>query len=321
MTATLLELESQVVQIANVFLVKSEFFSKKNTYIKIMTKVLAEIGSEVMGFALLEDIGSGDVTTDATVPVSALGSGEFIVKQKGVVAGLEALGLLYSRVNADIQFEGRLQDGAQVFPSQILAIVSGPLRDLLTTERIALNFLQRMSGIATMTRAFVDAIRGTRARILDTRKTAPGLRAFDKWAVRLGGGGNHRQGLFDMALIKENHITVAGGIGEALRRVREHSQRAVPVEVEVQSLYQLQEALEFDVDRILLDNMNLEEIKEAVRITSGRVPLEASGNVNLSNVASLASTGVDFISVGMLTHSVQALDISFLITNVSETSR
>jgi nicotinate-nucleotide pyrophosphorylase (carboxylating) len=181
---------------------------------------------------------------------------------------------------------------------------------VLSGERVALNFLQRMSGIATLTRRFVEAARGTRAVILDTRKTAPGLRALDKWAVRLGGGQNHRMGLYDMVLIKDNHIAAVGSITEAVARVRAGDPRHRPIEVEVTTLAELGEALALGVDRIMLDNMSHEQMREAVRITSGRIPLEASGGVRLDTVQAIAATGVDFISAGAITHSISALDIS-----------
>ena len=184
---------------------------------------------------------------------------------------------------------------------------------MLIAERTSLNFFQRMSGIATITRMYVDAVRKTKAIIVDTRKTAPGLRLIDKWAVRLGGGQNHRFGLFDMVLIKENHIAAAGGITRAVARVRAMEKKERLIEVEVRTLTELKEALKLNIDRILLDNMSLKQMREAVRITNGRTELEASGNVSLDNVAKVAATGVDIISVGKLTHSVRALDISFLI--------
>jgi len=189
--------------------------------------------------------------------------------------------------------------------------VEGSARALLIGERVALNFLQRMSGIATATSHYVAAVAGTKARILDTRKTVPGLRLLDKWAVVLGGGHNHRIGLYDMAMIKDNHIAAAGGITAAVERVRGQWGHQVPVEVEVSNLAQLDEALKLDVDQIMLDNMGLDAMAEAVTITNDRIPLEASGNVSLETVAAIAATGVDYISVGKLTHSVEALDISF----------
>lgn len=260
--------------------------------------------------ALAEDIGDGDVTTLCTVPDGALLKGRFIAKQAGVVAGLQVAQLAFLQVDERVQLVAHVADGDWVASKTVIAEVSGPGRALLSAERVALNFLQRMSGIATLTRRFVEAVQDTSAVILDTRKTAPGLRVLDKWAVRLGGGQNHRSGLYDMVLIKDNHIAAVGNISETVARVRAQDERERAIEVEVKTLEEMQEALELDVDRIMLDNMSLEEMRAAVRLTGGRVPLEASGNVSLENVAAVAATGVDFISIGMLTHSVQALDIS-----------
>lgn len=273
---------------------------------------------ETIDKALTEDIGTGDITTDAIVTPTAIGSAKILAKEKGIVAGLEVARLIYSKASGKVQFQKNVEDGTEVLPFHVLATVSGPLRELLSTERVVLNFLQRMSGIATITRLFVEAVCGTDAIILDTRKTVPGLRLFDKWGVRIGGGQNHREGLYDMVLIKENHVTAARGIAEAVRRARQGSKRRMLLELEVQSLEQVRQAIELDVDRILLDNMTTDEMSEAVKFAAGRVPLEASGNVTLANVASIAATGVNFISVGMLTHSVRALDISFLLNSVSE---
>jgi nicotinate-nucleotide pyrophosphorylase (carboxylating) len=263
--------------------------------------------------ALREDIGDGDVTSQWIVPPDATLNGQFIAKEAGVVAGLEIVRLTYSSVDEHMQLTPQVADGDQVQRGQMIAAISGPGRALLGGERVALNFLQRMSGIATLTRRFVEAVQGTSAVILDTRKTAPGLRTLDKWAVRLGGGQNHRFGLYDMVLVKDNHITAAGSISAAVTRVRAENSRGLPIEVEVKNLVELREALELDLDRVMLDNLSLAEMCDAVRLTSGRVPLEASGNVTLENVAAIAATGVDYISVGMLTHSVRALDISLLL--------
>ncbi len=265
--------------------------------------------------ALAEDIGDGDVTTLNTIPDGAVLTGDFLVKEEGVVAGLDVARLVFAQLDAGVRFTAHVFDGDRVHVRQVAATVEGPGRSILTGERVALNFMQRMSGIATMTRRFVDAVSaqgylGTRAVILDTRKTAPGLRLLDKWAVRLGGGQNHRVGLYDMALIKDNHIAAVGGITEAVHRVMAGDDRHRPIEVEVQNLEQLREALKQPIDRILLDNMTTTQMAEAVRIAAGRILLEASGNVNLQTVAGIAATGVDFISVGALTHSVKALDIS-----------
>jgi nicotinate-nucleotide pyrophosphorylase (carboxylating) len=269
--------------------------------------------------ALDEDVGDGDVTTNSTVAPDARLRGEFIAKQAGVVAGLEVARLVLALLDEHQAFSQRVSDGERVAHGQVLATVEGPGRALLSGERTALNLLQRMSGIATLTRQFVDAVGGTRAIILDTRKTAPGLRVLDKWAVRLGGGQNHRFGLYDMALIKDNHIAAVGGsLAEAIRRVRAGDPRQRPIEVEVTKQDELRQALEImpAVDRILLDNMSPDEMRAAVEVVNGRVPLEASGNVSLETVAQVAATGVDYISIGALTHSVRALDISLELTRV-----
>jgi nicotinate-nucleotide pyrophosphorylase (carboxylating) len=268
--------------------------------------------------ALAEDLGDGDVTTNCTIPPGHTLHGEFIAKQGGVAAGLAVAGLAFTLLDPAPRFVPLAAEGARVAPGQLLATVDGPGGALLSAERTALNFLQRLSGIATLTRQFVDAAAGTRAVILDTRKTAPGLRVLDKLAVRLGGGQNHRFGLFDMVLIKDNHIAAVGGrLSEAVRRVRAGDARHRPIEVEVTNLDELREALALDVDRILLDNMSLEDMRAAVLIAAGRAPLEASGNMSLDRAAAVAATGVDFISVGALTHSVRALDISLEIRRES----
>jgi nicotinate-nucleotide pyrophosphorylase (carboxylating) len=263
--------------------------------------------------ALEEDLGDGDITTLSTVSARSVVKGTFIAKESGIIAGLEVVRETLKYLDPRISFSTSASDGKRVSKGTILAKVHGNGRALLIAERTALNFFQRMSGIATTTRKYVDAVRKTKAIIVDTRKTAPGLRLLDKWAVRLGGGQNHRFGLYDMVLIKENHIAAAGGISQAIARVRATDKKKRAIEVEVRTLNELHEALELNVDRILLDNMSLKQMREAVRITNGKTELEASGNVSLENVAAVAATGVDIISVGKLTHSVCALDISFLI--------
>ncbi len=263
--------------------------------------------------ALDEDIGEGDITTECTVSPDAVLTGSFVAKQDGTVAGLFVVREILFLKDPHAEFCELLKDGASVTKGQVIARVRGKGGALLSCERVALNILQRMSGIATMTQAFVRAAQGTKAKIVDTRKTVPGLRLLDKWAVRLGGGQNHRFGLYDMVLIKENHIAAAGGIAQAVARVRQMDPQKRKIEVEVRNLGELQQALELNVDQILLDNMKPAEMKEAVRVTAGRTLLEASGNITLETVAGVASTGVDIISVGMLTHSVRAMDISFLI--------
>lgn len=269
--------------------------------------------------ALEEDVGDGDVTTLGTVAADAGYEGKLIAKAAGVVAGLavtqltfDLAALLYG-AGQTVRFHAHVAEGQTVERGAVIATIHGPGQVLLTGERTALNFLQRMSGIATLTAHYVAAVQGTKAKILDTRKTAPGLRALDKWAVALGGGTNHRHGLYDMVLIKENHVAAAGGIRAAVEQVRRFDSRQRPIEVEVRSLAELQEALPLGVDQIMLDNMDLAQMREAVCITNGATPLEASGNVALTTVAEIAATGVDYISVGKLTHSVEAFDISFLL--------
>jgi nicotinate-nucleotide pyrophosphorylase (carboxylating) len=270
----------------------------------------AEQIQDIIRSALAEDIGDGDVTTLNTIPAAALVEGEFLAKEPGVVAGLGVVHEVFRQLDPRVEITDLVADGDCVSAGQVIATVRGPGRAVLMGERVALNFLQRMSGIATMTRRFVDAVEDTGAVMLDTRKTVPGLRVLDKWAVRLGGGQNHRFGLYDMAMIKDNHIAAVGGLAEAVQRVRAGDARQRPIEVEVTSLDQLQEALALPVDRILLDNMTLEQMHAAVQMAAGRIPLEASGNVTLDTVGAIAATGVDFISSGALTHSVKALDIS-----------
>jgi nicotinate-nucleotide pyrophosphorylase (carboxylating) len=272
----------------------------------------AEI-APIIRLALAEDIGTEDVTTRCIVPPDLVLTGKFVAKESGVVAGLAVAQLTFNLLDSQVCFEPYLTDGEPVRAGQTIAVIEGPAPAMLSGERVALNFMQRMSGIATLSRRFVNAVAGTKAVILDTRKTAPGLRRLDKWAVRLGGAANHRFGLDDMVLIKENHITAAGSITEAVSRVRAYDAQRRPVEVEVKNLAELREALSLRVDRILLDNMSLTTINEAVRIANGQSPLEASGNVTLETVTQIAATGVDFISVGALTHSVTALDISLLL--------
>jgi len=274
-----------------------------------MIKAMPPEISECIKCALAEDIGTGDVTTDTIVPARAFLRGRIVARQDGVVAGLEVANHVLLELNQRIRFASKVEDGSTVTRGAVLAELEGPARALLTGERTALNFLSRMSGIATLTRQFVDAVASTKAVILDTRKTAPGMRTTDKLAVRLGGGQNHRTGLFDMVLIKDNHIDFAGSITNAVQRVRA-SQTPLKIEVETRTLDHVREALALGVQRILLDNMSLEMMREAVSICAGRAKLEASGNVTLDNVLEVACTGVDYISVGALTHSPRVFDAS-----------
>jgi nicotinate-nucleotide pyrophosphorylase (carboxylating) len=259
--------------------------------------------------ALDEDIGAGDVTTIAIVASEATAAAHIFAKQDGIVSGLTIAREVFLMLDDGICFTTPLSDGAKVTTGQLLVEVSGSARAILTGERTALNFLARMSGIATLTSQFVAAITGTKAVILDTRKTAPGLRAIDKLAVLHGGGSNHRKGLYDMVLVKDNHVDSAGSISEAIRLVKAANDR-LEIEVEAKSIKEVQAALSCGVKRILLDNMSLAEMREAVAISDGRAQLEASGNVTLLNVREVAETGVDFISVGALTHSAPAFDVS-----------
>jgi len=273
----------------------------------------------VIDQALEEDVRDGDVTTLWTIPANKQAKAEFIARADGVVAGLDVARWVFERVDASVVFEMRMQDGDAVRPGDVMAVISGSARSLLTAERTALNFLQRMSGIASMTATFVQAVEGTGARILDTRKTAPGMRVTDKYAVTAGGGVNHRIGLFDMVLLKENHIEAADGIGPAVMAVRKGMAtdgRQVKIGTEVEDLTELDEALSVGVDWILLDNMSLEDMRTAVdrvsKLEGAKPALEASGDVSLERVRGIAETGVNYISAGALTHSVKALNISML---------
>jgi nicotinate-nucleotide pyrophosphorylase (carboxylating) len=267
--------------------------------------------------ALAEDVGDGDWTTLWTVPADARGRARIVAKAHGVLAGSAPAAATFARLDADVRFQPARADGDPLAPGDLVATLDGPVRALLTGERTALNFLQRLSGIASLTRRFVDAVAGTSARILDTRKTTPGWRALEKAAVRAGGGVNHRVGLHDMVLIKENHIAAAGGLAEAVHRVRERNERGLEIEVEVRSLPELAAALSLEVERVLLDNMETPALRAAVAMTRShdgpRPLLEASGNMSLERVPAVAATGVDFISVGALTHSAPALDLTLLI--------
>jgi nicotinate-nucleotide pyrophosphorylase (carboxylating) len=268
--------------------------------------------------AVAEDIGPGDATSEAVLPAGLALQGRIIAKSAGVIAGLPIAGALFSQVDPDLRFVPHVRDGASVNPGDLVAEVVGPGRRMLAAERAALNFLQHLSGIATLTRAFVDAVAGTGATVLDTRKTHPGYRVLEKYAVRVGGGQNHRMSLHDMLLVKDNHIEAAGSISAAVERARA-ARPDLPIEVEVKDLDELREALALDVDRIMLDNMDLEEMRAAVRMTAGRVPLEASGGVSLERVTAIAATGVDYISIGALTHSAPALDLSMLVSEPTTT--
>lgn len=260
--------------------------------------------------ALREDMPEGDITSESIVPAGAVSEALLLAKEDGVLAGLTVARRVFEIVDPRVEFRGECPDGTAFRKGDVLARIKGPTVSLLKAERTALNFLQRLSGIATATRRFVDAVAGTKARIFDTRKTTPGLRLLEKYAVRMGGGTNHRLGLSDMVLIKDNHLRYVGSITEAVRRARARVPAGVKVEVEVTTVDEAREALAAPADIIMLDNMPLEGMKAAVALDAGRVPLEASGKVTLERVREIAATGVDYISVGALTHSSPALDIS-----------
>jgi len=264
--------------------------------------------------ALAEDIGTGDATTESIVPANAQVEAFIKAKQNGVVAGLDVASAVFHSLDETVRFSANVTEGSKVETGTVVATISGAARTVLTGERTALNFLGRMSGIATLTRQFVDLIEGTPAKILDTRKTAPGLRAVDKLAVRRGGGHNHRFGLYDMILIKDNHIDHAGSIARAVELARAAGEQ-LEIEVETRTLENVKDAIALGVSRILLDNMSVEMMREAVEETRGRAILEASGNVTLASVRQIAETEVDFISVGELTHSARVFDFSLLVHN------
>lgn len=262
--------------------------------------------------ALAEDVGSGDATTNSIVSAGARLEALIRAKQHGVVSGLAVAAAVFRALDEDVNFEAAVAEGSTVDSGTIVATVHGSARSILTAERTALNFLGRMSGIASLTRQFVDCVAGTSAKILDTRKTVPGLRAIDKLAVQHGGGHNHRFGLYDMILIKDNHIDHAGSLTRAVELARSAGTK-LEIEVEARTLKDVEDAIALGVTRILLDNMSAEMMSEAVSLSGGRAQLEASGNVNLATVRRMAETGVDFISVGELTHSARVFDFSLIV--------
>ena len=270
----------------------------------------AELMDDIIQLALDED--GRDITTEAIFPEDSSLQAVMKVKADGIIAGVQVAKRVFTLVDPGIACIFEVLDGQSVIAGQKIAVISGPARGILKAERVALNFLQRMSGIATSTATYVKSLEGTKARILDTRKTSPGQRVLDKMAVRIGGGNNHRMGLFDMALIKDNHIDAAGSIKEAIDRVRKAFPR-VAIEVEARSLDDVKTLLGLKVDRIMLDNFSIKEMGQAVNLVDGRILLEASGNITLETIRAVALTGVDYISVGEITHSVKALDISMII--------
>jgi nicotinate-nucleotide pyrophosphorylase (carboxylating) len=269
-----------------------------------------EIVRKIVRRALAEDIGHGDVTTQCVVPAQARCSGLVVARGEGVIAGVHVAEIVFREVDDRVEFRAHAADGSPVEKGATIAAVAGSARSVLTAERTALNLLQRMSGIATLTRRYVAAVEGTGARILDTRKTAPGLRSLDKWAVALGGGSNHRFGLYDGILIKDNHLRLAGGVRAAVTAARRGAPHGLKIQVEVETPEEVKEALAAGADALLLDNMSPADLRASVRLAKGRALTEASGGVSLDTARQIAETGVDFISVGALTHSAPALDIA-----------
>lgn len=266
--------------------------------------------ADLVARSLEEDLGTrGDVTTNSIIPSDAVSSGNIVVRQEGVLAGLSLAGSVFQTVDSDVTFEPETTDGDRVVHNQVVATVHGRSRSILTAERTALNILGRLSGVATATAAYVDAVAGTGAKITDTRKTLPGFRALDKYAVTVGGGVNHRMGLYDAVMIKDNHIIAAGDIPRAVEAARADVGPDMMVVVEVDRLSQLEEVLSTSADRILLDNMDVKTLTLAVRMVDGAVATEASGGVTLETVGAIAGTGVDLISVGAITHSAPQLDV------------
>jgi nicotinate-nucleotide pyrophosphorylase (carboxylating) len=281
-----------------------------------MEKAFLEAIVPVIEAGLREDVKTGDLATDLLIATDKQTTAVFIAKADGIVAGLPVAEAVFRKLDPDVKFEYAVQDGEHVSSGQLMATITGTYRALLTGERLALNFLQRMSGIATATAQYVEAVKDFDTKILDTRKTVPGLRLLDKYAVKAGGGTNHRIGLYDMVMIKDNHISVAGGITNAVNAIRPQITHNIKIEVETTTLDEVREALAAKADIIMLDNMDNATMAEAVKIINKQAKVEASGNMNLQRIREVAATGVDFISIGALTHSVVGLDISQRIKKV-----
>ena len=275
-----------------------------------MEEKILKSAEVLFDLAYAEDIGDGDITTNNLVPPGSTKTARLIAKEEGIVAGLPVAELVFKKFDQNIVWDEKIPDGTRVKPGDIIVEFKGNYRALLTGERKALNFLQRLSGIATYAGKCMKEVEGHNVEILDTRKTLPGYRYLDKYAVRMGGASNHRFGLYDMVMIKDNHIQVAGGIKEAVKAIRAKIPKSIKIEVETSTLEQVQEALDADVDIVMLDNMSSKMMKKAVELINGRAKIEASGNMTLKRIRKVAATGVNYISIGALTHSVKALDIS-----------
>ena len=275
-----------------------------------MNKKVKEAAIILIDLALKDDVGEGDITTDNIVPSELRRKAKMVAKSDGVVAGLPVAEMVFRKLDQNLTWNELTPDGTKVKKGDVLVEFEGTYRALLTGERTALNFLQRLSGIATMSAIYADAVKDFQTVILDTRKTLPGFNKLDKYAVKTGGASNHRLGLHDMAMIKDNHIEVAGGIAAAVKAVRASVEHGIKIEVETTTLAQVQEAIDSKADVIMLDNMDLETMRKGVQLIAGRAKIEASGNITLERLRDVAATGVDYISIGALTHSVSAMDIS-----------
>ena len=277
-------------------------------------KTRDELIDDLLELAFAEDVGDGDHTTLSTIPADEMGKQRLIVKEEGIIAGIEIAKKVFDKFDPELKMTTYIADGAHVKPGDIAFVVEGRVRSLLQTERVMLNIMQRMSGIATVTAKYQAKLEGLKTKVLDTRKTTPGLRMLEKEAVRIGGGCNHRIGLFDMILIKDNHVDFAGGIKEAIESAKKYCKetgRDLKIEIEVRNTDEIKQALEVGVDRIMLDNFTPERTREAVELINGRVEIESSGGITIDTLRAYGECGVDFISVGALTHSVKGLDMSF----------
>ncbi|MBQ8220143.1 MAG: carboxylating nicotinate-nucleotide diphosphorylase [Bacteroidaceae bacterium] len=278
-----------------------------------------ELIDQLIALSFAEDIGDGDHTTLSCIPDTAMGKSRLIIKEEGIIAGVEMAREIFHRFDPEMKMEVYINDGAHVKPGDVAFVVEGKVQSLLQTERLMLNVMQRMSGIATITNEYVKLLEGTKCRVLDTRKTTPGMRLMEKDAVRIGGGCNHRIGLFDMILLKDNHIDFAGGIPQAVSRAQEYCKakgKNLKIEVEVRNFDELNQVLALEgVDRVMLDNFSVENTRKAVEIVGGRLEVESSGGITFDTIRSYAECGVDFVSVGALTHSVKSLDMSFKAVN------
>lgn len=273
-----------------------------------------EMIDELIERAIKEDIGDGDHTTLSTVPQDVQGNAKLLVKEAGVIAGVDVALKIFRKIDSNLKVEVLIEDGTVVKPGDIVFNVSGNTHSILQAERLALNFMQRMSGIATNTKKYVDKLEGLKTKVLDTRKTTPGLRVVEKMAVKIGGGVNHRFGLYDMILVKDNHVDFAGGIEKAILKIKDYLEKngkKIPVEIEVRNQHELEEVLKTGfVDRVMLDNFTPEETRKAVEFINGRIEIESSGGINLETIRSYAECGVDFVSVGELTHQINSIDLS-----------